>query len=165
MSTILREELCEYSLLQCIREGLPGFGITLAPAEGADVKLREAFPTPEERQDELSITTVAFGFNIDDGGRQVELGSNLTEYTHTMEVWTFATEPRFGRHLAHAIKHLIRTGDASIPLHDYNQEGDPEIDRLLVGKVQVQHQANSSPRPWDRYVWTTSIVVTDYFTP
>lgn len=165
MTTILREELVEYSAFQLIRERLPAFGVTLAPAENATVVLREAFPTPEERQEELTMTTVAFGFNIDDGGRQMELGSNLTEYTHTLEVWTFATEPRFGRHLAHAIKHLIRTGDASIPLRDYNEAEDPIIDRLLVNKVQVTHQANNSPRPWDRYVWTTSIQVQDVFIP
>lgn len=165
MTTILREELVEYSLLQKIREGLPTYGIVLAPAGGATVILREAFPTPEERQEELTMTTVAFGFNIDDGGRPVELGSNLTEYRHTLEVWTFATEPRFGRHVAHAIKHIVRTNEASIPLLDYNQAENPAIDVLLVEKAQVQHQANSSPRPWDRYVWSTSVVVADFFVP
>jgi hypothetical protein len=165
VTTILREELVEFSLLQYIREGLPTYGIVLAPDEGATVVLREAFPTPEERTEELEMTTVAFGFNIDDGGRPMELGSNLTEYTHTLEVWTFATEPRFGRHVAHAIKHIVRTDDASIPLLDYNQEEDPQIDVLLVKKAQVQHQANSSERPWDRYLWSTSVVVQDVFTP
>src|SRR2546427_10118746 len=138
-ATILREELVEYSTLQRIREGLPSYGLVLDPEEGTPtVKLREAFPTPEERSEELQITTVAFGFNIDDGGRLMELGSNLTEYTHTLEVWTFATEPRFGRRLAHAIKHVVRSPDDSIPLLDYNQDEDPQIDTLIVVKAQVQ---------------------------
>lgn len=162
---ILREELVEYSVLKRIREKLPNYGFILKPTVNFNINVREAFPTPDERAQELDITTVAFGFNIDDGGSLVELGSNLTEYRHTLEVWTFATEPRFGRHVAHAVKHAIRADDDSIPLYDYNQEGDPEIDRLLVLKAQVQHQANNSPRPWDQYVWTTSLVIQDIFLP
>lgn len=165
MSTILREELVEYSLLQKIVEGLPTYGFILSPAEKADVLVREAFPTPEERTQPLTISTVAFGFNIDDGGREVELGSNLTVYAHTLEVWTFAIEPRLGRRIAHAIKHVVRAGDDTVALLDYNQVGNPQIDSMLVRKAQVKHQANNSPRPWDQFVWTTSIVVADTFFP
>lgn len=165
MAVILREENVEYSLLQKIREGMPNYGFVLAPAAGADLAIREAFPTPEERTAPLTISTVAFGFNIDDGGRDMELGSNLTEYAHTLEVWTFAIEPRLGRRIAHAIKHVVRTGDDTVALFDYNQNENPQIDSLLVRKAQVKHQANSSPRPWDQYVWTTSIVVVDTFFP
>lgn len=165
MSVILREELIEYSTLQRLREKLPTYGFILDPAEGATLKLREAFPTPEERLQDLDITTIAFGFNIDDGGREVELGSSLTEYRHTLEAWTFATEPRFGRRVAHAIKHIARHGDQTIPLIDYNQEGNPQIDSLLLLKAQVQHRPNSSPRPWDQFVWTTTLVVQDIAFP
>lgn len=165
MSTILREENAEYSVLQYIREGLPAYGFVLSPAEKANILLREAFPTPEERTAPLTITTVAFGFNIDDGGREVELGSTLTQYHHTLEVWTFATEPRLGRRIAHSIKHIVRKTDDEIPLRDYNQEENPVIDSLIVTKAQVTHQANNSPRPWDAFVWTTSIEVQDTFYP
>lgn len=160
MPLILREENVEYSLLQAIREGLPAYGFVLKPEANATVDLREAFPTSEERTRELDITTLAFGFNIDDGGRPVELGSNLTAYVHTLMVWTFALEPRFGRRLALSVKHVVK-GLEEIPLRDYNQVGDPQIDTLILTKVQVQHQANSSVRPWDRFVWTTSIGVQD----
>jgi len=162
-SQLLREENVEYSLLQAIKEGLPGYGFTL-DGSSEDVHLREAFPTPDERQQELAVTTVAFGFNIDDGGRFIELGSNLTEYVHTMLVWVFATEPRFGRRVAHSIKHIMRLAEA-VPLHDYNEESDPVIDHLTVNRVQVQHQINNSVRPWDQYVWTVAIAVADYFLP
>jgi hypothetical protein len=161
---IIREELLEYSLLQRIREGLPAFGFTLA-GEGRDLDIREAFPTPEERSKELTITTLAFGFNIDDGGKPAELGSTLTEYTHTIMCWTFGLEPRFARRVAHSIKHILRGGDGTLPLLDFNQVGDPAIDNLEVLKAQVQHQMNASPRPWDQYVWTTSINVRDVYFP
>ncbi len=162
---ILREENVEYSMLQFLREELPTYGFILSPAEKANILLREAFPTPEERTEPLTITTVAFGFNIDDGGREMELGSALTQYTHTLEVWVFGTDPRLARRVAHSIKHIVRKTDDSVPLLDYNQEGNPEIDSLTVTKAQVQHQANSSPRPWDAFVYTTSIAVIDEFYP
>jgi hypothetical protein len=165
MSTILREENVEYSVLQWIREGLPDYGFVIAPAGGANVVLREAFPTPEERSEPLTMTTIAFGFNMDDGGREVELGSNLTQYRHTLEVWVFAMEPRFGRRVADAIKHIVRKQDDNIPLLDFNQEDNPVIDALRVLKAQAAHQANSSPRPWDQFVYTCSIAVEDTFYP
>lgn len=161
---IIREELVEYSVLQKLREGLPAFGFVLEGGE-QNLDLREAFPTPEERTKELAMNTLAFGFNIDDGGRPAELGSTLTEYTHTIMAWTFALDPRFGRRVAHSIKHIMRGGDGTLPLLDFNQEGDPAIDNLLVLKAQVQHQVNNSPRPWDQYVWTTALNVQDVYYP
>jgi hypothetical protein len=164
MTTLLREELVELSALALLNSDLPTYGFVLSGG-GQDVRLREAFPTPEERAQELEMTTVAFGFNIDDGGKLIEMGSDLTEYVHTLIVWTFATEPRFGRKLAHAIKHVFRAGQAEIPLLDFGQEGNPQIDSLRVDKAQVRHEVNQSPRPWDQYVWTTTITLTDYFVP
>lgn len=161
---IIREELLEYSVLQRIREGLPAFGFTLT-GEGQDLDIREAFPTPEERAAELKVTTLAFGFNIDDGGKPAELGSSLTEYTHTIMCWVFGLEPRFTRRAAHSIKHIMRGGDGTLPLIDFNQAENPAIDNLIVLKAQVQHQVNQSPRPWDQYVWTTAINVQDIFYP
>ena len=172
MTALLREELMENSVLQKIREALPEYGLVLATQidptiepGNANIHLRLAFPTPEERAEEMKITTVAFGFNIDDGGREMELGSTLTEYTHTLEVWTFATDPAIGRRVAHAIKHIARHGDDTIDLLDFGQKGNPQIDSLLVMKAQVQHVASNSARPWDQYLWTTSVVVMDSYYP
>lgn len=160
---LLREDLVELSVLRKIKEALPDFDYILAPASGATLDVREAFPTPEERTKELEITTLAFGFNIDDGGRDVEMGSTLTEYKHTLVAWIFGTEPRFARQVAQSIKHIMRKADDAIPLLNFAEEGNPPIDVLRVDKVQVQHQANSSQRPWDQYVWTASSVVADTY--
>lgn len=163
---IIREELLEYSILQAIREGLPTYGFNLTDGDpDQNLILREAFPTPEERAADLKMTTLAFGFNLDDGGRPAELGSTLTTYTHTIMAWTFALEPRFGRRLAHSIKHVMLGGDGTIDLLDFNQPEDPAIDSLEILKAQVQHQANPSPRPWDQFVWTTAISVRDTYYP
>ncbi len=163
---LLREEIVEYSALEAVEQGLPNYGFELE-GEEQNVVLKEAFPTPEERLQELETTTVAFGVNIDDGGKPAELGSDLTEYRHTLILWTFATEPRFGRRLAHAIKHVFRTGQAEIPLLNFNEEGEenPEIGTLQVLSAQVRHEVSNSARPWDQYVWTTHVVLRDYFVP
>src|SRR5438309_9259392 len=109
---LIREELVEMSVMRCIATGLPDYGYVLTngaePQPGATLLMREAFPTPEERGQELTVTTLAFGFNIDDGGEAAELGTNLTRYVHTLVCWTFALEPRFGRRVAHTAKNIAR---------------------------------------------------------
>lgn len=160
--SLIREELVELSVLRAIRLGLPDYGYTINadPAQG-DVFVREAFPTPEERGAELKQNTLAFGFNIDDGGTPAEMGSTLTTYVHTLMCWTFALEPRFGRRLAHTIKHIARRHNDHVPLLDFNDDTEPQVDALIVLKTQVAHQVNQSPRPWDQFVWTTGISVRD----
>jgi hypothetical protein len=163
--SLIREELVEASVMRCITTGLPGYGYTLGEMPPANVYVREAFPTPEERGVELAVTTLAFGFNIDDGGLPAEMGSNLTKYVHTLTCWVFALEPRFGLRLAHTIKHVVRGSLDQIPLLDFNQPDAPQIDALNVLKTQVRHEVNNSPRPWDQYVWTASISVRDVCYP
>lgn len=167
---LLREELVEMSVMRCIAVGLPDYGYVVANGTGAivpgaNILLREAFPTPEERGQELTITTLAFGFNIDDGGREAEMGTNLTRYDHTLTCWTFGLEPRFTRRVAHTIKNIARRNLDMIPLYDFNQSNDPQIAALQVERTQVRHEINNSPRPWDQYVYTTALVVRDYAYP
>lgn len=167
--SLIREELVEASVMRAITTGLPDYGYQLAsgndPTTG-DVYVREAFPTPEERAEELMVTTVAFGFSIDDGGEPAEMGSNLTRYVHTLVVWIFGMDGAFARRLAHTIKNIARRNLDVLPLYDFNQpEPAPVIDALNVMKVQTRHEVNNSPRPWDRYVWTTSIAVMDIAYP
>lgn len=159
---ILREQLVKFSLIQLITERLPDFGYVLTGA-GQNVEVRQSFPTPTERTEELKITTLAFGFDIDDGGVPAELGSTLTKYVHTLTAWVFATEPEFGEQVASSIKHIMRRADDAVPIYDYNQESNPQIDTDMIESVQTQHQANNSPRPWDQYVWTTAIKIQDYY--
>jgi hypothetical protein len=160
---ILREDLVELSVLRKIKESLPEYEYVLSPEPKANLLVKEMFPTPEERTAELKINTLAFGFNIDDGGKDVELGSTLTEYQHTLVAWVFGMEPRIARQIANSIKHILRKADDAVPLLDFSQEGNPQIDVLRINKVQVQHQGNNSERPWDQYVWTATSVVCDTY--
>lgn len=170
---LLREELVEASVLRCIANGLADYGLVKQTGDYAgpapNLVLREAFPTPDERAEELKATTLAFGFNVDDGGTPGEMGSSLTFYVHTLTCWVFALEPRFGRKVAYALQHIARRGPGpfglpdTIPLLDFNADADnpPQLDSLNVLSVQVSHQGNNSVRPWDRYVWTAGINVRD----
>lgn len=169
MTDLLREELVEASVLRCITTGLPNYGFTLENGAFAGgppaVVVRESFPTPDERTSELAATTLAFGFNVDDGGTPAELGSTLTKYVHTLTCWVFGLEPRFARKVAYAIQHVCRVNMDLIPLLDFNADpaAPPQIDAMNTLSVQVQHQGNNSPRPWDRYVWTAAINVRDVY--
>jgi hypothetical protein len=160
---IIREDLVKLSVLRKLKESLPEYGYVYPPAAKANLLVRDAFPTPEERTAELVINTLAFGFNIDDGGREMELGSTLTEYKHTLVAWVFGMEYRIAEQVANSIKHIMRKSDDIVPLLNFAEEGDPQIDVLRIDKVQTQHQGNNSQRPWDQYVFTTSMVVCDAY--
>jgi hypothetical protein len=160
---ILREDLVEMSVLRKLKEALPEYGYILSPEPKADLLVKEMFPTPEERTAELKINTLAFGFNIDDGGREAEMGSTLTEYKHTLVAWVFGMEPRIARQIANSVKHIMRRSDDAIPLLNFAAEGNPQIDVLRTDKCQVMHQGNNSQRPWDQYVWTATTVLTDTY--
>jgi hypothetical protein len=122
-------------------------------------EVREAFPTPTERDSTLSKTQIALGFNFDDGGRLAELGSDLTEFLHTAEVWVFGRTPAEGRNTANTIRALVLTAD-SIPLIDIRDNARPVIDQLLKPERQavvVNRQVAGDPRPVGPFVWTATI--------
>lgn len=160
---ITREDLVEQSVTIFVREGMTDWGYV---PDIADV--REAFPTPDERDKTLAKAQIALGFNFDDGGRSVEMGSDLTEFMHTVEVWIFGTTPGEGRNIAHAIRALALTND-TIPILDIRDQANrPEIDALTKPERQaavVTRQVASNPRPWDRFVWTTTLRLYDTYSP
>jgi hypothetical protein len=170
---LLRAELVEASVRRCLISLLPNYGMVMQQegfsGPAPNVVFREAFPTPDERESELTVTTVSFGFSVDDGGVPAELGTTLTKYVHTITAWVFALEPRFGRKVAWAMQAASRIGPGpyglpdTIPLLDFNADPDdpPQIDILCTLGSQVAHQGNNSIRPWDKYVWTTTINVRD----
>jgi hypothetical protein len=155
---IAREDIIEQSIFDYVKTGLVTSGY-----EESLVIVRDAFPSPEERSTTLRTTTVAIGFNFDDGGSQAELGSELIVYVHNVEFWTFGITPKLGRNVAGVIRHILRQDDG-VPLKDYGAVGSPVIDRLqLLDRVVVQRQINAAPRAWDMNVWTTMARFEDYY--
>lgn len=161
---ITREEVVEQSVTDFVRGELVAIGYP-----DSDVKIRETFPTATERASEMEVTTVAVGFNFDDGGRPVEMGSDLTLRIYNIEFWTFGLTPEFGRNVANVIKHVVESNGLLIPLRDIRVKDDPPvIDQLIVMEdrgVRVQRQIPRDPRPWDANVYTTTLRVEDYYYP
>jgi hypothetical protein len=160
---ITREDQVEQSVSDYVREQLVAFGY---PED--KVHVREAFPSPEERGKELTQTVVAVGFNFDDGGRRIEMGSTLTQRVYNIEFWTFGINQNYGRNVANVIRAILEGNDFLIPLKAIEQEGQPVIDKLIIQDfrgIQVQRQVAHEPRPWDRHVFTTTVKVEDTYFP
>lgn len=160
---ITREQQVEQSVQDYIRDSL----VTLGYDE-TQVVLRDSFPSADERSKPLDVTTVAIGFNFDDGGRHMELGSDLTLRVYTIEFWTFGLTATWGRNVSHVMRAIIEQGDYLIPLKAIEQAGQPEIDKLIVQDergVSVTRQIAGDPRIWDRFVWTTTVKVEDTYMP
>jgi hypothetical protein len=129
--------------------------------------IREAFPTPEERSTPLKKTTLAFGFNFDDGGRLVELGSDLTHRVYTIEFWIFGITNGQGRNVANIIKEIFEA-HWIVDLKDVNAPGAPVYDKIVMldeRGVQVQRQIATDPRMWDQNVYTTTVKFEDFYSP
>jgi hypothetical protein len=160
---VTREQMVEQSVQDFVRDRLTANGY-----DESKVHMRDAFPTAQERASELTKTQLAVGFNFDDGGRKVELGSELTRRVYTIDFWTFGISPEYGRNVAGMVRAVIEDNDLLIPLKDIAQVGAPVIDQLLVlddRGIVIQHQVAQEPRAWDRFVWSTTLKVEDYYMP
>lgn len=155
---ILREDMIQRSVREHAISRLPSWGYT----PGDNLVVRDSFPTADERVAELEQTTLAFGFHFDDGGTPSEMGSTLTLYVHTIELWIFALDPETGVNLANALKHIFRS-DYIVNLMNYEEDPPVAIDTMEADKVSVTRQIAPQPRPWDRFVWTTTVKLRDEY--
>jgi hypothetical protein len=159
---ITREDQIEQSVYDFLEFSLRAKGYT-----EAKVMLREAFPTVNERSQALPVTTIAIGFNFDDGGRQAEIGSDLIQRVYTIEFWVFGTTPTLGRNVAHMVRAIFEE-NYLVPIKDIGISGQPVIDQLpLLDErgVQVERQIAPDPHAWDTNVWTTTTRFEDYYSP
>jgi hypothetical protein len=158
---VTREDMVEQSVTDLVRAGIEVSDLS------SKVHLRNAFPTEQERAQPLDITQLAVGFNFDDGGKLLELGSDLTERVYTITFWTFGTTATMGRTTANFVRQIVEKAGL-IPLKDIRAIGQPVIDQLLLPERQaatVTRQIAANPRPWDLFVWTTVLKVIDQYFP
>lgn len=159
---ITREQQVTQSVQDFMQEGV------LAAGYAGIVAIRDAFPSEDERSTELVKTTIAVGFTFDDGGRLIELGSDLTMRQYTIEFWVFGRTPIEGENVAQVIRSVVERGEGLIPLKDIGDAAQPVIDQLIVedqrGAV-VTRQMASNPKNWDRWVWTVTVKVEDTYYP
>jgi hypothetical protein len=131
------------------------------------IDFRDAFPSPDERATPLKKTVVAVGFNFDDGGRMVELGSDLTRRVYTTEFWVFGLTQDIGRNVANVIKEIFEAHWV-VQLRDYGTAGSPIFDQLVMldeRGVQVQRQVATDPHLWDMNVYTATVKFEDFYSP
>lgn len=157
---VTREDKIEQSIQDYIRDELTtlGYDATL-------VRVKEAFPTLDERAEPLEITTVAISILFDDGGTFVEVGSDLTLRVYNVDAWTFGTDETIGGNVANVIKHILESNYGLIPLKDISQDPAPVIDQLIVEQASVTRQQADDPQPWDEFVWSTVAKVEDTYYP
>lgn len=156
---ITREQRVQASLIAYLSDKL----FTQLGYPTDQVELVEAFEHSQFRGDEpLDKNYIALGFNFDDGGRPIELGSTLISRIYTMEVWVIATSPTIGLNLANAVRDQAEA-DMVIPLLDIAVAGAPVIDQLIVGNCRAQRQPVQNPPPWQENLWIVHIPLTDEF--
>lgn len=111
----------------------------------------------------LDKTYIASAYQFDDGGRDLELGSTLKEYLHTIDFIVLGHTPTWGRNVAHVVKAIFNTDEGSIPLLNYevNTNPRPVVDALPVEEVSAQREFSLPTKPWNQNAWTTRVRLTD----
>lgn len=157
--TITREDFVSQSIDTYLRGILESKGYT-----DDTVEILPSFPHERFDDTPLSKSYVASGYNFDDGGKQVELGSKLIERLYTIEFFVIGQSETWARTLANAVKFALET-DLTIPLLDVTvTEGErPQIDTLPVASVSAEHQPVPDPKPWQEHIWTVHLRVEDIY--
>lgn len=157
---ITREQKIMQSVIDHVRAAL--FVERGYPEDQID--LLDGFPHEQiQNGAEIEKTAIAVGFNFDDQGTSLELGSSLKRRIYTIEFFVFGTTPVWAENLAGAVKFELDR-DGTIPLKDVALEGAPEIDRMEVLGVSAERHPVPRPRPWERNVWIVTLkVADDYF--
>lgn len=156
---ITREQMLEQSVMDWLRANVYN------DVPEAEVKLYDAFDYKQFRDSPLDKEYVTLGFNFDDGGRPLELGSSLRRRVHTLEVWVFATTPDRGRNISANVVKALEEAQGRIPLKDYEQSGDPVIDYLVVDDPGPRNsrQPHPNPEPWQENAWSVVVKVADEY--
>lgn len=157
VSRITREDLVEQAVTDHLRNGI--FVERAYPATRVafvDAFLESNFEGP------LDKNYLALGFNFDDGGEALELGSDLIQRTYAFEVFVIGMEPLSGRNLANAVRDVFEAAE-NLPLRDVADPARPIIDYLQVDPVRVQRQPVPSPKPWQESLWVVTVPVVDEY--
>lgn len=168
MSLMTRQDLIVQSAQDFMRHGL----FDLRGLDPTQVELLDAFDYEwvQEHQTGLDKDYIASGFNFDDGGKGLEMGSSLRSRNYTMEVLAFATTPDRGENLNAHLTFLWEQDPMLLPLLDYRQAQSsdsypmyPEIDRLVVLDARGMRLAHPAPEPWQRNTWQVMVRLYDEY--
>lgn len=161
MSRVTREQSIEQSVQDYIADGLRARNY---PMDDNTIEMLDAFEQRDFADGEIDREYVALGYNFDDGGKLLELGSNLRQYRHVIEVFVIGTTADRASNLAYAIRDILE-GTTRIALKDVSDPAQPIIDYLLIDPVSAERQAIPDPDPWEEFVWLLRAPVLDEYAP
>lgn len=117
---------------------------------------------PDHEHEVFDQNVISIGFDFDDDGEPAETGSSLTTRTYTLEFYVFGTTRAAARNIAAVLKFALEV-EGTIPLKDYEQAGDPEIDRMVVIGASTERQRVERPEPWQEHIYLTTVRVEDVY--
>jgi hypothetical protein len=125
---VTREQMVMQSVVTYVRAAL--FDTRGYPEDQID--LLDAFPHEQIQAGQpIEKTAIAVGFNFDDHGTPLELGSSLKRRIYTIELFVFGVTPVWSENLANAVKFAVDV-DETIPLLDVSDPDAPPIDTIDV---------------------------------
>jgi len=151
-----RQSMVEQSVVDYAKAALAVRGY----AQGAAYVMEDDFI--DHVHEEFEQNVISIGFDFDDDGTQAETGSSLTLRTYTIEFMVFGTTRAFARNIAAVMKFALEN-EGTIPLKDYEQDGDPEIDRMVVLGASTERQRVDRPEPWQEHMYLTTVRVEDTY--
>lgn len=152
---ISREQIVVQSVESYVRDLLDSKGYT-----AAKVELIDSFDGIRGRK--LDKTYVAAGFNFDTGGEGAEMGSDLTRRQYTIEFFIFGQTLTWARNVSSVLKFGLQAeGTDTLPL--LNLETGAVVDYLEVDGATTERQPIPEPEPWQEFVYTCHLKVTDTY--
>lgn len=159
---ITREQMIEESLNILVRNALTARGFPQDTSDTTGWSMMATYPYDLK---ELDTNLIAAGFEMDDGGKQFEIGSNLKERKYQLEFFVFGTSLTWGKSLSNAIKFSIEE-DQAIPLYDITQTPPVQTGEWLeLDHVHSHRQPLPDPEPWQEFTYLVNCTVTDWYTP
>lgn len=164
MSTrVTREQIVSWATFAFIKAALEERGF---PDD--QIEYRQSFQSNMlGDEDTADHVIIAAGFHADDGGRLLELGSNLRRKTYQLEYWVVAPTAGMGDAMKNAIAEACEASDV-IPLYDYTQTVDaPVIGFLWMDEnpARGERVAVPDPAPWQENLYLVNVRVTDDYYP
>jgi hypothetical protein len=137
-----------------------------------DYRLVDAFDEPPGS---LEVTTIAAGLEADDGGTNIEMGTDLKEVTYVLTATVYGADVvrngvvtgkayDTGKWVAYAARNAFDDASA-VPLKDIRQAAAPVVDYLAIDEVNVVRDDRQEPKPWERGMWILTVPVVDTFYP
>lgn len=158
---ISREDLISQSVFDYAEAKMRARGY---PADR--VEFTDSFPY-DSRDQGLTRTLVAAGFDFDDQGTPTGCGEAEITRLYTVQYIVFAPNDTEARNVANVVKFLVEAAnlEGGIPLVDVNDAAKAIIDRLEVEGVSADRQIIPDAEPWQENVWTTTAKIRDTYTP